>query len=139
MASSQLSWHRCPGSTRLEFSLGCHVISRQQEAVRTRDRRRENRINDSHVYFSCDLLARSICFGRNRAVAVGLPVRECSSHFLSGRLENQDSARTRILAERLMQYRKSGLWILCGLCCWFSLCTEGAAMSNDHNRKPASL
>lgn len=39
-------------------------------------------------------------------MAVGLPVRECSSHFLSGRLENQDSARTRILAEMLMQYRK---------------------------------
>lgn len=107
MVSSQLSWHRCPGSTCLEFSLGCHVINKQQEAVRTRDRRCENRINDSHVYFSCDLLARSICFGRNRAVAVGLPVRECTSHFLSGRLENQDSARTRIFGRNADAVQKS--------------------------------
>lgn len=106
MVSSQLSWHHCPGSTCLEFTLECRVISRQQEAVRTRDRRHENRIDDSQAYFSCDLLARSICFGRSRTVAVGLPARECSSHFLSGRLENQDSARTRISAEMLMQYRK---------------------------------
>lgn len=113
---------------------GVCVISRQQEAMRTWDRRHGNRVSDIPAFSSCDVLVCSIHFGKIGIGTVGPPVRECGSHLLSGWLENQDSTKTS--AKPLKEHRRVSL--LCGLCCWFSLLTHRAGMRGDHNRKPAS-
>lgn len=58
------------------MGLGVGVISRQQEALRIRDRRHGTRVSDSPAFSSCDMLVCSIHLGRTGGIGgAGLPVR----------------------------------------------------------------